>query len=133
LKDFLSGDWKDTGYPPDNFSFGSALIWMPFFLAGHLLIICLNWLGASHLPAFLFVTPAFAHSFSVLFTSIFVFFWFYSGRNHFLPYQSTLFAIVAGLAVTAPVNLDASTGMIEWESIQEPSNKIVLTHADTML
>jgi hypothetical protein len=34
---------------------------------------------------------------------------------------------------TAWVNLDASTGMIEWESILEPSDKIVLTHADTML
>ncbi len=155
LEDFLPGDWDDTGYPPNIFSFGPAMIWMPFFLVSHWFILLLNvfgagisttgygvlhrflpmlasplaglatvfvldrigreagfepedravglffFLGASHLPAFLFVTPAFAHAYSVLFVSLFVLIWYYSARIEFTWSHYALFGLVTGLAATA--------------------------------
>lgn len=154
LKTYLPGDWEQTGYPPNIFSFGPAMIWMPFFLAGHLIALFLKalglpvsttgygmvtrflpmlasmlaglaalcvmdrtgreagfeppdraaalffLLGASHLPAFLFITPAFAHAFSVLFSAAFLYIWYVSKRLDFTPGQFALFGVVAGLAVT---------------------------------
>jgi hypothetical protein len=155
LKTYLPGDWEQTGYPPNIFSFGPAMIWMPFFVAGHLIALFLKvlglpvsttgygmvtrflpmlssmlaglaalvvmdrtgreagfeppdraaalffLLGASHFPAFLFVTPAFAHAFSVLFSAVFLYIWYVSKRLDFTSGQFALFGIVAGLAVTA--------------------------------
>lgn len=155
LKDYLPGGWKETGYPPNIFSFGPAILWMPFFMLGHIAALLLKGLGlpvsttgyglvtrflpmlssmlaglgalyvmdrigrqagfdpqdraaglffllgASHLPAFLFVTPAFAHAFSVLFTAAFLTIWFVSNRSNFSISQFALFGIVTGLAVIA--------------------------------
>jgi hypothetical protein len=155
LDNFLPGDWDDTGYPPNIFSFGPAMIWMPLFVIGHWLVLLLNGLGASvsstgygavhrflpmlasplaglvtlfvidrigreaqfgprdraaalfvllgasHLPAFLFVTPAFAHAYSVLFVSLFVLMWYYSACPEFTWKYHALFGLITGLAATA--------------------------------
>lgn len=153
IKDYLPGGWEETGYPPNIFSFGPAMLWMPFFLLGHIIAWTLKslglpvsttgygvitrflpmmssvlaglgalyvmdrigrragfdppdraagllfLLGASHLPAFLFVTPAFAHAFSVFFSALFLYIWFISNRNDFSTGQFALFGAIVGFAV----------------------------------
>jgi hypothetical protein len=132
FRNYLPGDWEETGYPPNIFSFGPALLWIPFFLVTHWFVLCVNalgasisvngydliyrflpmmtsilaglatiylidWLmkkggylaadrsislffmlGASHWPAFLFVTPAFSHASSILAVSAFYLVWLMS-------------------------------------------------------
>jgi len=156
FRDFLPGDWEDTGYPPNIFSFGPAVVWLPFYVTGHLILMLLHaagapislsgygilhrflpmaismvsgwftlvlcdclgrdsgfdeksrsgalmvYLGASHLPAFLFVTPAFSHAFSVLFTTVFVVAWYRTGRLREGPapvLRYALFGMIGGMAV----------------------------------
>lgn len=155
LKDFLPGGWQDTGYPPNIFSVGPSLIWLPFFILGHWLATLLNhfgagismtgygvfhrffpmmasmgaglitifildhlgkdagiepsdrlaalmvWLTASHYPAFIFVTPAFSHAFSVLFVSLFVWLWYRSRVGTTSWKQMAILGIVLGLSATA--------------------------------
>jgi hypothetical protein len=130
FREYLPGSWKDTGYPPNIFSFGPAIFWLPFYLVSHWLILLINFfgghlstngytlidrflptltsllaglgiiiindkilyhagfekrdrnaalffmLGASNLPAFLFVTPAFSHAISTLASCAFYLMWY---------------------------------------------------------
>lgn len=156
FRDFLPGDWEETGYPPNIFSFGPAIVWLPFYLSVHLLLTFIHgvgfpvsmsgygilhrfvpmlvsmlsgWftlvlcdrlgkaagfesrarsdallllLGASHLPAFLFVTPAFSHAFSVMFTTWFVWLWYHFGRpsrESGGPARYMLYGMIGGMAV----------------------------------
>lgn len=158
FRDFLPGDWDETGYPPNIFSFGPALCWLPFYLLAHLLIKIMNalqagfsttgyglayrflpmavsmlsglvtihlcdrlgkltgfkesvrtnalffFIGASHLPAFLFVTPAFSHAVSVMFTCWFISLWYSESQDNgpqWNLFHYGLYGFVGGLAVIA--------------------------------
>ncbi|MBN1879101.1 hypothetical protein JW823_03230 [bacterium] len=155
IKDFISGGWEETGYPPNIFSVGPALVWLPFFLIGHMTAHLLNFFGAgitmtgyglfhrifpmtasmlsglitlliidrigrdaglrpedraggilvffgaSNYAAFLFVTPAFSHSASVLFVSLFFWLWFRTGHESASWYRFAVFGITGGLAALA--------------------------------
>ncbi len=155
FRDFLPGDWKDTGYPPNIFSFGPAVFWMPGYLAVHAGIKLINGfgghvsttgyglgyrffpmlmsvlaglaaiflidrlgkharlrpedrgaalfliLGASHWPAFIFITPAFSHSVSVLAMAAFYLVWYRSRDGYWGTREYALFGALAGAAVIA--------------------------------
>ena len=47
FRHFIEGGWKDTGYPPNIFSFGPAVIWLPFYILCHWLVLLFNALGAN--------------------------------------------------------------------------------------
>lgn len=155
FRDYLPGAWGDTGYLPNIFSFGPAMIWMPFYLIAHgmtqalhvfgipvsqtgygisyrlfpmlvsmlagLFTLCLidrktktlgysrnarnlalaAILGASNLPAFLFVTPAFSHAISTMASSAFFFLWLESRDSSWTAKRYALFGLVAGVMMTA--------------------------------
>ncbi len=129
ILNFIPGDWEQTGYARNIFSFGPPLIWAPFFFAvrlvdvflfqktgiigptngyelsyrmvigvlsllqGYLTLLIMLKIAdrffhrrnslislfiiftASHLPAFVFVTPAFSHALSLFMTTLFIYFW----------------------------------------------------------
>jgi len=155
FRDYLPGDWDNTGYPPNIFSFGPAIFWLPFFCLAHWIAIILNLfggdfgvsgygllyrflpmmssvlaglgaifiidmlaaeggyrakdrgaalfliLGASHWPAFIFVTPAFSHSISILAVSAFYLVWFRSRDADWHSKEYALYGILAGISVLA--------------------------------
>ncbi|MBN1297052.1 hypothetical protein JXA80_09745 [bacterium] len=156
LRDFLPGDWEETGYPPNIFSLGPCIGWLPFYALVHMLMLALGAigvpvsqtgygvlyrmlpmtvsmisglitlilcdrlgkeagfletdrsralvliLGASHFPAFLFITPAFAHAFSVMWTTWFMLMWYLSGTaaaRSWRPVHYILYGMIGGMAV----------------------------------
>ncbi len=175
IRDFLPGGWKDTGYPPNIFSFGPALVWLPFYLLSHFIVLLVNalgghlsvngydmtyrflpmmtapfagiiilylidrlgkisgfrpvdrgtalilMLGASHFPAFIFVTPAFSHAVSICAVTAFLMAWFISRDSAWNITGYALYGMIGGSMILArwqnlfclvlPL-LDAITGLI---------------------
>src|SRR5713101_2305183 len=49
-------EYTETGYVGNLFSIGPAMLWIPFLLAAHAIVLCANTVGA-HIPANGFSTP----------------------------------------------------------------------------
>ncbi len=155
FREYIPGKWGDTGYPPNIFSFGPAMVWLPAYTATHAIIralgavdsplaisgygiayrllpmtmsmlaglLTLCWidrlsrrsgysrsartlalaaiLGASNLPAFLFVTPAFSHAISTAASTAFFILWLDSRDRSSTAWRFALYGLVTGLMMAS--------------------------------
>lgn len=109
---------EETGKPANPFAIGSALLWLPFFLASHTIALLLNKLGFT----FSIEGTSYLYQASTLAGTI-----FYASLGFFLIYKTArrLFSVPSSLLATLALWL-ASSGI--YYIIAEPS----MSHAITI-